>query len=145
MKTSIPSFMVLFTALEPRTTDSPTRGNFTVTFSYSHLRDVQFLIVCIACLRSRKCNASLPMERDSSPSPTRIASCGRVTVILPWYLLCWLVIWDCFAMDEESKCFLPLSFIIIFSFGVEHNVRIFGALFYLFFLAYLLFHRSIRA
>lgn len=48
-------------------------------------------------------------------------------------------------MDEESKCFLPLSFIIIFSFGVEHNIRIFGVLFYLFVLAYLLFHRSIRA
>ena len=137
--------MVLFTALEPRTTDSPTRGNFTVTFSYSHLRDVQFLIVCIACLRSRKCNASLPMERDSSPSPTRIESCGCVTVISPWYLLCWLVIWDCFAMDEQSKCFFTFVLYYIFSFGVEHNIRIFGVLFYLFVLAYLLFHRSIRA
>ena len=137
--------MVLFTALELRTTDSPTRGNFTVTFSYSHLRDVQFLIVCIACLRSRKCNASLPMERDSSPSPTRIESCGCVTVISPWYLLCWLVIWDCFAMDEQSKCFFTFVLYYIFSFGVEHNIRIFGVLFYLFVLAYLLFHRSIRA
>ena len=113
MKTSIPSFMVLFTALEPRTTDSPTRGNFTVTFSYSHLRDVQFLIVYIACLRSRKRNASLPMERDSSPSPTGIASCGCVTVILPLYLLCWLVIWDCSAMDEQSKCFPSLLYFLL--------------------------------
>ena len=121
MKTSIPSFMVLFTALEPRTTDSPTRGNFTVTFSYSHLRDVQFLIVCIACLRSRKRNASLPMERDSSPSPTGIASCGCVTVILPWYLLCWLVIWDCSAMDEESKCFFyPCPLLLYFL--LESNI-----------------------
>lgn len=121
MKTSIPSFMVLFTALEPRTTDSPTRGNFTVTFSYSHLRDVQFLIVCIACLRSRKCNASLPMERDSSPSPTRIESCGCVTVISPWYLLCWLVIWDCFAMDEQSKCFFYLCPLLLY-FLLESNI-----------------------
>ena len=113
MKTSIPSFMVLFTALEPRTTDSPTRRNLTVTFSYSHLRDVQFLIVYIACLRSRKRNASLPMERDSSPSPTGIASCGCVTVILPLYLLCWLVIWDCSAMDEQSKCFPSLLYFLL--------------------------------
>lgn len=31
---------------------------------------------------------------------------------------------------NKANVFLPLSFIIIFSFGVEHNVRIFGALFF---------------
>lgn len=132
MKTSIPSFMVLFTALEPRTTDSPTRGNFTVTFSYSHLRDVQFLIVYIACLRSRKCNASLPMERDSSPSPTGIASCGCVTVILPWYLLCWLVIWDCSAMDEQSKCFFTfVLYCYIFFWSRTYYTNIWGAILFI--------------
>ena len=124
--------MVLFTALEPRTTDSPTRGNFTVTFSYSHLRDVQFLIVYIACLRSRKCNASLPMERDSSPSPTGIASCGCVTVILPWYLLCWLVIWDCFAMDEQSKCFFTfVLYCYIFFWSRTYYTNIWGAILFI--------------
>ena len=126
--------MVLFTALEPRTTDSPTRRNFTVTFSYSHLRNVQCLIVYIACLRSRKCNASLPMERDSSPSPTRIASCGCVTVILPWYLLCWIVIWDCFAMDEQSKCFFyPCPLLLYFLLELNIMYEYLGRYFIYFF------------